>query len=347
MLTLTAIRKTFTTQQGRVPVLHDVSLATAEGELVVLLGASGSGKSTLLRLVAGLLSPDSGDILFNGQSVLGIPTEKRGAVMVFQENQLFPYMTLAENIAFGLKIQRRSRQAIRAGIQEALARVQLTGYEKRYPAELSSGQRQRAALARALAVAPRMLLLDEPLSNLDPTLRDELRREIVRLQKQSGITSLFVTHDQTEAVLVADRIALLLHGKIAQVGIPRDFYDCPATAEIARFFGAVNLIPARKRGAILETPFGQLTHPTSRLPDGQVLAMVRPEAIQIGANGANTLTGRVQSWMYQGAQSQGMVVVGDTPLELRCPPYFYYQPGDSLTFHFKHIWLMPIEERVP
>jgi ABC-type Fe3+/spermidine/putrescine transport system ATPase subunit len=220
---------------GDRPVLHDFTLDIAGGELVALLGPSGCGKTTVLKIIAGLLRPVAGEVRFNGESVLRIPTESRGAVMVFQKPLLFPYLTVGENVAFGLKM--RGRDKIRERVSEMLRLLQLEGYESRRPSELSGGQEQRVALARALVTEPRVLLLDEPFSALDENLRTELRLQVRQLQKRLGITTIFVTHDQVEAAMVSDRIALLLDGKIEQAGSPRDFYTSPSTADVARFFG--------------------------------------------------------------------------------------------------------------
>ncbi len=218
-------------------VLRDLSLDIAAGELIALLGPSGCGKTTVLKVIAGLLKPDGGDVRFNEESVLRIAAEKRGAVMVFQKPLLFPYLTVAENVAFGLKMRRESAEQIRERVSEILRLLQLEGYESRRPNELSGGQEQRVALARALVTEPRVLLLDEPFSALDENLRAEMRLLVRDLQTRLGITTIFVTHDQVEAATVADRIALLLDGKVEQVGAPRDFYTAPATLDAARFFG--------------------------------------------------------------------------------------------------------------
>lgn len=325
-----------------IPVLHDLSLAVESGQLVALVGASGSGKSTLLRLIAGLLMPDTGEIKFDGESMLPVKAEKRNAVMVFQENQLFPFMTVADNIAFGLKVQRLSRAERRWRVGDVLDMVELSGYEKRYPMQLSSGQRQRVALARALAIRPRILLLDEPLNNLDARLRDTLRNEIRRLQKLLGLTTLFVTHDQTEAVAVADRVALLMDGQIVQMGLPRTFYERPVNTAVAAFFGGSNIIPAVKQGQTIQTACGMLGIQDSSLPDGIVQAVIRPEAIQIGANGSNTLQVTVQQWVYQGEVSRGTVLVGETPFEITAPPHIFCRPGEQIAIHIpaEHIWLV-------
>ncbi len=328
-----------------VRVLHELSLALESGERQALLGPSGCGKTTTLRLIAGLLDPTAGDIRFDGRSVLNLPPERRGAVMVFQQHLLFPFMSVADNVGFGLRMRRTPRGEIRRRVAEALSLVQLTGLEGRWADELSGGQRQRVALARALVAGPRLLLLDEPLNNLDPELRDEMRAEIVGLQRRLGLTTLFVTHDQAEAAAVADRIALLLDGAIAQAGPLRAFYEQPAGARVARFFGNDNIFPARKRGPIIETAWGALAAGPSPLPDGPVLATIRPEAIRFETDGANTLAGRIVAWHYQGELARCQVRVGDRQLDITAPPHVAYQPGEAVAVHLPrdNIWLMPAE----
>ena len=222
---------------GGAAVLSDLSLRVAGGELLALLGPSGCGKTTALKVVAGLLAPAGGDVRFDGESVLALPAERRGAVMVFQKPLLFPYLTVAENVGFGLKMRGLARGEAARRVAEALRLVQLEGYERRRPKELSGGQEQRVALARALVTEPRVLLLDEPFSALDETLRAEMRALVRALQRRLRITTLFVTHDQAEAASLADRVALLLDGKLEQVGPPRDFFTAPGTLRAARFFG--------------------------------------------------------------------------------------------------------------
>jgi ABC-type Fe3+/spermidine/putrescine transport system ATPase subunit len=345
-LRLTDLHKAFPYQHGSLPVLTGLELAVESGELVAIVGPSGTGKSTLLRLIAGLLVPDRGDVLFDGQSMLKIPPEKRKAALVFQENQLFPFMTVAQNIAFGLKIQRLGRATIQARVAEMLDLVQLSDYGERYPQQLSGGQQQRVALARALAIRPRLWLLDEPLSQLDAELRQELRQHIKGLQQQFGITTLFVTHDQSEAVALADRIALMLDGQIRQIGPANVFFEQPHTPQVARFWGASNLIPAIKCGRTIRVGDLQLTIAPSLLADGPVMAMLRPEALQVGANGANTLTGVVDQWQYEGHYSRGIIHCGEIELTLRSTPFLHLQPHDSIQVHIasEHIWLMPMED---
>ena len=224
-------------QFGEAVVLRDLSLRIEAGEIVSLLGPSGCGKTTLLRILAGLLQPSSGEVCFAGTSVLQLPPERRGAVLVFQKPLLFPYLTVGENIAFGLRMRKVPAREIQERVAEALGWVQLEGYQDRSPATLSGGQEQRVSLARGLVTRPRVLLLDEPFSALDESLRAEMRLLLRRLHRELGMTTLFVTHDQVEAAMVADRVALLLEGQLAQVGSPQDFYTAPFSLDIARFFG--------------------------------------------------------------------------------------------------------------
>jgi putative spermidine/putrescine transport system ATP-binding protein len=222
---------------GATPVLQDFSLKAEAGELLALLGPSGCGKTTVLKLIAGLRAPAAGEIAFDGQSILQQPAEQRDVAMVFQKPLLFPYLTVAENVGFGLKMRGLDKGTVRQRVDEALRLVQLTGLAARKPHELSGGQEQRATLARALVIEPRVLLLDEPFSALDENLRAEMRELVRTLHRRLRITTLFVTHDQAEAAGLADRIALLLEGKLEQVGAPREFYLAPQTPRAARFFG--------------------------------------------------------------------------------------------------------------
>ena len=227
---------------GATPVLRDVSIDIAPGEFFALLGPSGSGKSTLLRLVAGFVQAQAGRILVGDRDVTAVPPWKRDVGMVFQNYALWPHMTVAQNVAFGLEERRRPRDEIRAKVAAALDLVGLAGYGERRPGQLSGGQQQRVALARTLAVEPQVLLLDEPLSNLDAKLRVQMRRELKRLHERLGITTIFVTHDQEEAMTICDRIAVLDQGVIQQVGTPLELYDRPANRFVAQFVGSVNLL---------------------------------------------------------------------------------------------------------
>lgn len=228
---------------------------------------------------------------------------------------------------------------------EALAAVQLAGYEERRPDELSGGQRQRVALARALVIAPRVLLLDEPLSSLEPSLREELREVIRRLQQQAGITMIFVTHDQTDAVAVADRICLLMGGEVRQTGAPRTFFERPVDSAVARFFGGINFLPGVKRGRIVETALGPLEVGATDRPDGEVLLTIRPEAVEVGKNGHNNLVGSVESYSFHGLVARCGAGISDTHLQLTVPPYQRFHRGEEILLHLprERIHLLPVE----
>ncbi|MEP6802559.1 MAG: ABC transporter ATP-binding protein [Acidobacteriota bacterium] len=242
-LELQSLEKSFGTQ----PVTRGVSLSVRQSEIVALLGPSGSGKTTVLRLVAGFERPDAGRILVAGEDVTGTPPERRRFGMVFQHYALFPHMSVGENVAFGLEPAGISKADAPGRVRETLAGVDLAGFEGRRVTELSGGQQQRVALARALAPRPRVLLLDEPLSNLDPTLRDRTRRELKRVIQRVGITTLFVTHEQEEAFELGDRVAVLHRGRLEQVGLPEELYEKPATRFVATFIGRSSVLPARWR----------------------------------------------------------------------------------------------------
>jgi ABC-type Fe3+/spermidine/putrescine transport system ATPase subunit len=282
-------------------VLHDISLSINGGELVTLVGPSGCGKTSLLKIIAGLLRPTRGDVYFDEQPITHLPTERRGVGVVFQKPLLFPYLNVCENVAFGLKTRTSSKQEITRRVEAALRMVQLEDFVARHPKELSGGQEQRVALARALVTEPRVLLLDEPFSALDENLRAEMRALVRHLQRQLKITTLFITHDQAEAVSIADHIALIFDGAIEQIGEPRDFYTVPLTARAARFFGWT-LLEGVRRGARIETASGNFNVPYSRdagtASDGfRVVVAFHPahtrivEAAERGQHGANFFGG--------------------------------------------------------
>jgi spermidine/putrescine ABC transporter ATP-binding subunit len=225
---------------GDTIAVDDVSFDVQPGEFLTMLGPSGCGKTTLLRIIAGFLDPSSGDICINDEVVTHTPANKRRTGMVFQSYALFPHMTIFENLAYGLKLRKLGRREISAKVQEALALIRLEGYEGRYPRELSGGQQQRIALARAIIINPDVLLLDEPLSNLDYKLRMAMRTEVKRIQKQTGITAVFVTHDQAEALTMSDRIVVMSKGKVMQIGRPTDVYEKPSNKFVADFIGEAN-----------------------------------------------------------------------------------------------------------
>ena len=321
----------------------DITLSVDPGELMVLLGPSGCGKTTTLRLIAGLLRPTRGDIRFDGRSMVHVPPEKRGATMVFQQHALFPFRSVGDNVAYGLRIRKLDRMTIQKRVASALAAVHLSGFEERWPDELSGGQRQRVALARVLAIDPKVLLLDEPLSQLDQNLREELRFMIRELQKSANITTMLVTHDQQEAIAIADRIAVLFDGCVYQVAEPRIFFDAPRTAQIARFFGGVNFLPGVKQGALVYTDAGPLEVDPQNQPDGEVLLTIRPEAIEIGRNGHNNLAGTVRSYTFHGASVRCRASVKNVDFQIVASPFRSYARDEPIVLHIPkdRICLLP------
>ncbi len=313
---------------GAAPALDRVNLRIDPGEMFFLLGPSGCGKTTLLRCLAGFLAPEQGHIFFGKEDVTGIPPHQRRCAMMFQNYALWPHLDVAANVAFGLEEQRVPRAEITPRVREALQRVQLEGLEKRRIHELSGGQQQRVALARALVVRPRCLFLDEPLSNLDARLRIEMRTEIRRLCKEFGLTAIYVTHDQKEALSIADRMAVLNSGRIAQCGSPEDVYRRPQSAFVAEFMGETNILSAEvlgKEGAlwVLGTAAGML-HAAPPSGGGwepavgnSCLVSVRPEAWQLSAQcaGINCISGQVTERIYLGEIAQYFVQTG--PVRLR------------------------------
>ncbi len=279
------VRKRF----GRFPALKGVSLKAEPGEFLALLGPSGSGKTTLLRVIAGLEAPDAGAVSFEGRDFLALTPRERRVGMVFQHYALFRHMTVARNIAFGLRVRpardRPKRAEIAATVQRLLSLVQLDGLDKRYPAQLSGGQRQRVALARALAIEPRMLLLDEPFGALDAKVRKELRHWLRRIHDETGVTTIFVTHDQEEAMDMADRVVVLREGRIEQVGTPRALDDRPVSAYVFEFLGDSNRLPCRVDGETAR--IGDLVVPAVVAPgaSGETTAWFRPHETRIEPEG--------------------------------------------------------------
>ena len=299
---------------GTLEAVSNVSLEIHDGELFTLLGPSGCGKTTILRLIGGFHKPDGGDVLFGGKSVTGVPPYERNIGMVFQNYALWPHMTISNNIAYGLRLKKMPRSEIAQSISRVLKLVNLTGLGDRYPGQLSGGQQQRVALARALVLNPDVLLLDEPLSNLDAKIRIQVRAEIRKLQKDLGITTIYVTHDQEEALTLSDRIAVIDHGKLQQLGSPRDLYEKPETPFVADFIGINNLIPGDVRevnstdqSIKVDTKVGALVClGDSRFkPGGRCMISVRPETSQISASessekGINCIGGTVSFTYYLG-----------------------------------------------
>ncbi|HVG81832.1 MAG TPA: ABC transporter ATP-binding protein, partial [Methylomirabilota bacterium] len=267
----------------------------------------GSGKTTLLRAIAGFVVPDSGEIRIDGQRIEGVPVHKRGIGMVFQNYALFPHLSVFDNVAFGLSVRRVASGEIRSRVAEALRLVRLSGLEERRPRQLSGGQQQRVALARALVTRPKVLLLDEPLGALDKRLRQEMQVELKLIQRTVGITTIFVTHDQEEALTLSDRIAILSEGRLVQVGPPAEVYERPATRFAAEFLGEANLFSGRVDGGALRTASGLAIFSARPMPSGEALIAVRPEKIQLAdpgaraAEGANRITGQILRSIYSGS----------------------------------------------
>ncbi len=283
-------------QFGTHAAVHDLTLDVRDGELMCLLGPSGCGKTTTLRMIGGFAEPDGGDIQINGQSVVTLPPERRPTAMVFQRYNLWPHMTVAGNIAFGLRLRHLPSAAIDAKVADVLALVGLPGAAQKYPHQLSGGEQQRVAVARALVLEPKILLLDEPFSNLDARLRVHMREEVKQLQRKIGITTVFVTHDQEEALTIADRIAVMKDGVLQQVDTPDALYARPQTLFVADFIGTMNLLQARvdAAGHALTAGLWRLTLPASHGPAGaEVTLAVRPEDLVVDPGGAPVRVRRV------------------------------------------------------
>jgi iron(III) transport system ATP-binding protein len=271
----------YPTPAGLHQVLKDITLAVAPGEFFALLGPSGSGKSTLLRLIAGFNQHNRGQLLLDGRDITGVPPHARNIGMVFQSYALWPHLNVFDNVAFGLVERRVARAEIRRRVSDALALVGLADYAQRRPNQLSGGQQQRVALARTIVIEPQVLLLDEPLSNLDRKLREQMRLELRRLQRTLGITTVFVTHDQEEAMTTADRMAVLDDGVLQQIGTPRDLFDAPSNRFVAEFVGSTNLLPGRvdaSRAVFVADGFGEI--PLSGHGSGTAVS-IRPHALVV------------------------------------------------------------------
>jgi iron(III) transport system ATP-binding protein len=340
------VLKTLTKRYGDLAAIEELSLEVNPGELVSLLGPSGCGKTTTLRLVAGFLKPEGGEIwvgerCLSSASIL-VPPERRRMAMIFQSYALWPHMTVAQNVAYGLRFKSGLTRADRdRRVGEMLRVVQLAGYEPRYPGELSGGQQQRVAVARALVVEPEILLLDEPLSNLDANLREEMRFEIRRLHEAFGITTLYVTHDQAEAMVISDRVAVLHQGRVEQVGTAEDLFRRPRTRFVAEFIGRTNLLDAvtaepgvAARGAL------RLRLASRETASGAPLVVsIRPHEIELvmagraAPAGANVLAGTVQRTSYLGDAVDYQVQLSGTDVVLRvtAPPPARVGSGDAVT----------------
>src|SRR6266487_1018225 len=300
LLSIRNVAKSF----GRNPVLRDISLQVAEGEFLTVLGESGSGKTTLLRIIAGFETADSGEIWMEAERLDPLPPYRRRVNTVFQHYALFPHLTVEENVGYGLRVAKLPKEEIIARVQQALAMVKMTAYAGSKPSKISGGQQQRVALARALVNRPRLLLLDEPLSALDANLRRQMQVELKSLQREVGIAFVFVTHDQEEAMVMSDRIALLRSGELEQVATPREIYSRPATAYVAQFIGHTNLLTGEVRDGVAQC--GALSW-KALAPDGPALFSLRPENIAVVppatlvVSGRVRLPGRVANQAFHGA----------------------------------------------
>ena len=319
-LEIVKLRKTFPGATD--PAVKEFTLLVERGEFVSFLGPSGCGKTTTLRMIAGFDLPSQGSIALEGADITFRPPNQRNVGMVFQSYALFPNMSVADNIGFGMKIKKLSGDAIRKRVQELLDLIQLPDKGSRFPYQLSGGQQQRVALARALAIEPRVLLLDEPLSALDAKIRDELRSEIRRIQQKLGITTIYVTHDQEEAMSLSDRVVVMSRGNMEQVGTPFEIYNYPRTLFVASFVGTLNQIQCTvaDAGSGLVAYGGQqlATGTTLTEPAGSpVTLMLRPEELRLGPDGGeNQLTGTIESVNFLGSTIRVAVQVGGAPIIL-------------------------------
>lgn len=300
---------------GTVTAVAGIDLAIERGQFVSILGPSGCGKTTTLRMLAGLIEPTEGSIFIRQQNVTNVPPYRRNLGMVFQDYALFPHMTTAENVAFGMRRRKSPEDQIKKRVAEVLDMVRLGGLQERFPRQLSGGQQQRVALARALAPNPTVLLLDEPLSNLDLKLRQDLRVELKQIQETLGITTIFVTHDQGEALSLSDTVAVMREGRIEQHGAPFELYEQPRNRYIASFLGDANFFSGRWNNGMVRTDDGLELVPNvgHHQPGSQLTLAVRPEKLRIepeGVNGPNTATGVIETFIYSGSVTRYYVRVG-------------------------------------
>jgi len=340
---------------GEMTALQNFDLDVAGGEFISLLGPSGCGKTTALNCLAGLLEPDAGEIELDGKSVVRTPPERRRFGMVFQNYALFPHLTVGRNVAFGLEMQRLPKAQVRERVDRVLALVRLQEQRDKHPAQLSGGQQQRIAIARAIVTEPRLLLMDEPLSNLDAKLRQEMRTEIRRIHQALGLTTIYVTHDQEEALSLSDRIVLMRHGVIRQVGTPREVYIEPASAYAANFLGARNLLPVRIAAVAedvqVETRSGIVLRGTPRgsfSAGDEAIASIRPEDVALlahGDGGDNTFPGAVVTVEFLGRGIEVSVRSGLAE-EVVARTDDLWRQGDSVALRFppERLLVFPAED---
>ncbi len=357
-LVLKNLVKVFGTGENAFMAVDHVNIDVREGELVTLLGPSGCGKTTTLRMISGFELPTSGEIRIDGEDVSTTPPNQRPTTMVFQNYALFPHLTVFENIAYGLKIRRDSARAIREQTEKIMQLVGLEGLAERAPAQLSGGQQQRVSLARSLVMEPKVLLLDEPLSNLDAKLRVSTRLEIRKLQQRVGITSVYVTHDQEEAMTLSDRVVIMHQGKIMQIGSPQTIYARPANRFVADFIGKANFLegrvgsPASNNELVLDIlgmKFQVFVQEGSFSRGERVFLVVRPESVKLTPKKPDTLTGIVREAVYLGSQMVYEVEVAKNVItvEIANPQeHMVFKAGEEVTISFqeKSLHILPYEE---
>ena len=341
-----------TKSYGNARAVNAISMKIAEGEFISLLGPSGCGKTTTLKMIAGFEDATEGAIRFDGHDVVNTPAEKRDIGMVFQNYALFPHMTVEQNLAFGLEMRKVAKPQMRERIAKVLDMVQLKGYEARYPRQLSGGQQQRVALARALVIEPKILLLDEPLANLDAKLREEMRVFIRDLQRRVGITTVYVTHDQAEAMTMSDRVVVMFSGHIAQIGTPTDIYERPENREVAEFVGQVNLIDAvvedtANGQVVVRSALGRFAVPdhTGAAKGTSVTLALRPEAIELtpAKEGASQTEATVLASYYSGSlMDYRLQLANGDLLHAQTFPSTRFGPGDRVAVHApgERFWLV-------
>ncbi len=356
-VTIENLRKEY----GEVLAVDNLELLVEDGELVALLGPSGCGKTTTLRCIAGLEEPQDGHIYFDERDVTFEPPERKDVGIVFQSYALFPHMTIFQNIAFGLQMMKVAKREIKDRVEKALEMVHLRGYEDRFPHQLSGGQQQRVALSRALVIEPQLLLLDEPLANLDAKLREEMRFFVRSVQKEVGITAVYVTHDQAESMVIADRVAVMFDGRIEQIGNPYEIYKYPATRKVADFIGLVNLVP----GEVREIHSGEScsltvdTGDTIRCrykgelsPGDKAIVVVRPESIKLRPSGGkedeldNHFEAEVKEKVYLGNVMDYRLHLGGTiAIRVQEDPWISFEIGERVLAGFSsdQTWLIKDE----
>ncbi|MDP1545911.1 MAG: ABC transporter ATP-binding protein [Anaerolineales bacterium] len=334
MTTINILSLSKTYPNSTAPVLKDFSLSIHDGEMVALLGPSGSGKSTLLKLITGIERPDSGDIQFDGSTILNIDPNKRGAVLMFQKSYLFPFLNVEENIGFGLKVQGMSSESIRAEVKRMLNLIGLPGIEKRKPGQLSGGEGQRVALARALVTNPKLLLLDEPLSSLDTSVRMNLQEAIRSIQRELGVTTIFVTHDLGEAMAMSDRMALLLNGEIVALDNPEALFHRPRSLAAAKFMGVSTFLDG-----------DQLTVKNEACSSSEKIFAIRPEHIRVQKDGCeNSMQGVVSDCVFRGEYVEYQVAVNGTSVRARMTmPAPMFPHGEQVYVNFPKEHLFEVE----